>query len=133
MLIVITLNGRVVRVEENTTTVVGCNEAARLIAGLSTNYFEYVAVGSGASLPTPDDTALEAEVMRVLATRTLIPDYVIRYEASFNISTDFTLREVGIFNDASGGVLLARGKVSDLPLLLGDTLNITWDIRVEVK
>ncbi|MCS7387195.1 MAG: hypothetical protein NDF55_10800 [archaeon GB-1867-005] len=113
---------------KNIITNVGLAEIVRLVfSGLTGTKFGYLAIGTGTTAESASDTALEAEIARksasVSQTTTTITDDTALLEATFSsadgLSGTHAVSEAGIFNAASGGVLLARKTFS--------AVNVNWD------
>ena len=128
--------GRVVKVVRvsNLVVDVGKAEVAKLIGGLSTASFGYMAVGTGTTPPAGSDTGLEAEVMRVASTNSSdtvnTPNDTIVFTGTFSFSQSYAITEAGIFNASTGGVMLSRVTFSALNVVAGDQLVLTWKITV---
>lgn len=81
----------------------------------SPEYWAYLAIGTTATAFVNTQTALLAQSgSRVAATVTRITttsgisDDTMRFTAPFDITSSITITEVGIFNAATGGEMLAR-------------------------
>ena len=121
----------------NLVVTVGCKHIAdQLSSSPDENPMSHMAVGSGTTTPTAGQTALVNELARVsLTSRTQgsggNADTVI-YVATFGAGVGTgTLREAGIFNASSGGIMLCRS-LFDTAVTKGanDTLNVTWTIYI---
>jgi hypothetical protein len=130
-----------VRILPNLITNVGLAQVAGLINGVVTTPFKYVAVGDGSATspgtctaPSPTDTALGREVMRVQATvgrtTTSVTNDTATLDATFNFTSSYALCEAGIFDAPTGGNMLSRLTFPVLNVVSGDTLEIKWRIRV---
>ncbi|MEM4975704.1 MAG: hypothetical protein QXT64_00090 [Desulfurococcaceae archaeon] len=112
----------------------GIAHIAGLIGGVAATPFTYIAVGTGTTPPSPSDTALQNEVMRVPATITMLtttsPNDTVHYDAVFNITASYSLAEAGIFDAPSGGTMLARRTYTAISVGGGDVLKVVWDIKV---
>lgn len=124
----------------NTTTKTGFAEVANLMGNVaSPAYFTYIAVGTGTTGATSDNTTLEAEisdsglarasatVSRVTTTNT---NDTLQLVKSFSVSGTKAVTESGVFNAASVGVMAARQTFSAINVVSGDTLQITWKLKV---
>lgn len=126
---------------KNIITDVGLAAIIRLVfSGLSESKFGYLAIGTGTTSESASDTALEAEIARkaatVTQTTTSITDDTALLEATFSSADGLTgsdnVSETGIFNAASGGILLARKVFSAVPINwdAGDTLTIRYYVQM---
>lgn len=94
----------------------GKTELCDMMANVAANAFAWIAYGTGTTAEVNTQTALVSESSRVAATVTLIsilsPDDTLLFRISEELSSALTIAEVGIFNAASSGDMLAR-KVLD--------------------
>lgn len=118
----------------------GKNYVARLmreaITGSSyTGGMQHMAVGTTQTAATTSDVALVAEVGRVSLTLTGGINggtgSTVTYQGVFGpgVGTG-ALKEAGIFNAASGGVMLARTTFNVVNKEASDSLTITWSITI---
>lgn len=101
--------------------------------------FEYIALGEGTGPATADDVALETEVTfgggeraqgtTSLETTTIADDTAV-IEATFNITADIDLTEIGLFNASSTGTMAARRVFSVVTVGNGDEVVVTWSLTV---
>ena len=92
-----------------------------LVGSGSVSEYTHIAVGSGISTPTRDDTALESEIARKLCDERLVSGTKVVYRVTFGSSeANGSINEVGLFDAASGGNMLARA-------LFGETIEKTSD------
>jgi hypothetical protein len=135
------LDGRVIERGHNLITTVGLAHMAGLLNGAVTTPFKYVALGTGVVAADAVDTALGSEKTddgagRVLAstltrqTTTGLDDTAV-IVASFDITDDFDLSEIGLFNAVSSGVLGAHHVFSPAAVLNGQTVVVTWTLALE--
>lgn len=129
--------GRVVHEEKTKNLIVnaGKNALAGLFFGESgVNPFKYVAVGTGTTTPSVDDTALQNELTGYGLARTLATTSRTNNEAtliaSWNVTGSVTVSESGIFNASTGGTMFARVTFSGLPLVNGDYLELRWKVTI---
>jgi len=126
---------------KNIITDAGLAAIIRLIfSGLTENKFGYLAIGTGTTAEAVTDTALQTEVKRKAATitqeTTTISGDTAKLEATFSSADGLTgtqnISETGIFNAASGGILLARKVFSAVPLNwdAGDSLTIRYYVQM---
>lgn len=101
--------------------------------------FGWLAVGSDASAVSAADTALHAEIAtsglsRAATTnsRTTVAQTndTLNFSKTFTASGTLTVQEVGIFNAASVGVMLARALTGAISLVNGNVINFlyTWQV-----
>ncbi len=111
-------------------TNVGLQYIAKLINGVVTDFFDYMAIGTGTTAEAATDTALQAEVSgslaRALATLNYEADYKAKFEKTWTYTgTIIAITEWGIFDAASGGNMLARQVIPPEVLSTNDTLTLT--------
>lgn len=113
---------------------------AGLINGVVTNFFEYIAVGTGATAAAAGDTALQTEIVdsglaRVSATTSRVTTDVTndtaQLQTTFSVSGTKAVTESGVLDSASTGTLLARQVFSAINVVSGDSLQITWKFDVD--
>lgn len=116
-----------------TVTDVGREAVAKLINGVgSVAAFTYLARGTGSTEESTTDTALANETARVAATCSYEAGQIARWYAEVNISSAETVREIAVFNAATGGTMLLRHVYTeDQVCEAGDILQITVDLPVE--
>lgn len=111
--------------------------ASRLAGSISGNNssMTHMAVGTGTATPMPADTTLLAEISnsRTTLSSSLVEtnSNVVTYSATFGsgIGTG-PITEAGIFNAASGGVMLCRTVFYVVNKDISDTLTINWSITI---
>jgi hypothetical protein len=122
------------RVVENLIVNVGKAQVSGLIGGVVTGVFNYIAVGTGTTSPSPTDTALQNEVMRASSTNsqttTNVTNDTLQLQATFNFTSSYAITEAGIFNASSGGTMLARQTFGAINVASGDSIAITWKVVV---
>jgi len=134
-------NGKVIdsRHVNNLIVNVGLAQAAGLLNGVVTNYFDYLAIGTGTTPPSATDTGLQSEITtgggaRAASTNSRVTTTVENDTAQFVHQWDFTssfaVTESGIFDSSTGGNMLARQTFSAINVNNGDSLQITWKIQV---
>jgi len=110
--------------ESKSMTKTGMAEVAGLIlADVGGTAFDYIGIGTGTTAPTADDTALEAEVKRKAAVGKL----VTTFSSADTLSGTHDISEIGVFNAATGGVMLLRKTFTAKSVNWddGDTLEAT--------
>lgn len=120
------------------------NASLAVITGLVGNTgaqtaFGYLAVGTDSTAVSASHTALQAEITdtglaRASATisrsTTTQANDTLNFVKEWTASGTKTIEEVGIFNAASNGVMLARATTGTISLLSGHTVEITYSWRV---
>jgi len=109
----------------------GLEYAAKLLNGVSTSPFQYIAIGSGSTSPQITDTALESEIDRTSASTFYESPFKANFTAIFNFSSSVTIREAGIFNDATSGNLLSRVTFAAKSFDAGESLGVAWTIEIK--
>ena len=126
----------------NGITNVGFAEVAGLILlDVGGTAFDYIAIGTGTTAFDPTQTALVSEVIRKAGTgsktTTSVTDdtaqLVTTFSSADGLSGSHAITESGVFNAASGGVMLCRQTFSALNIDwdAGDTLQVTWKIQIK--
>lgn len=134
-------NGELIeaRTVKNLITSAGKAAAAGLLNGVVTDFFDYLAIGTGTTAAAVGDTALQTEIStnggaRAAATLSRVTTTVTNDTAQFvytwTFSGSFAVTECGVLSASSGGVLLARQVFSALNVVSGDTLAITYKVAV---
>lgn len=124
----------------NLVTNAGKAVAAGLLTGDVTNFFDYIAVGTGTTAADATDTTLETETAASGLTRaastnsrvtTDVTDDTAQFVKAFSVSGTVAVTESGVFDASSAGNMLARQTFSAINVVSGDTLTITWKIDVD--
>ena len=120
----------------NLNTVVndGKAQTAGLINGVVTNFFEYLAIGTGTTTPAAANTVLAAEVgTRGSATQTrqttTVTNDTAQLVATFTFNGSTAITESGIFDSSSTGTMLTRATFSAINVASGDSLQLTWKVQ----
>jgi len=117
-------------------TAVGKNAVAEKIGGLgSVSDFTYLALGYDGDTATVSDTTLGEEatdsgLARSAATVTTDSANVLQLVHTWTASATKTLRECGVLNDATAGVLLAHSDFNSISVDSDDSIQITYKITV---
>src|SRR5262245_57125827 len=92
----------------------------------------HMAIGTGSTAAAFGDTALGTETDRNALTSRTDSVNVVTYVGTWAAGdgTNAALREAGIFNNSSGGTMLARAVYSNIDKQAGDTLTITWTVTI---
>ena len=126
----------------NALTNTGFAEVAGLInsdQSASHTAWDYIAVGTGTTAATATDTQLETEetensLGRSAGTGTRVTTTVSNDTSqivkSFSVSGSVAVTESGVLNAGAAGVLLCRQTFSAINVADGDTLQITWKVKV---
>lgn len=113
----------------NTIVNNGLERIAKLLGKLSTTGFDYLAVGTDATLVQNTDTSLGVEVEREQAAVSYEAGYKTKYVKIFSVGsgTNYAIKEVGIFDSAieSGSTMWAR-------LNCDNTLDSDTDLSVTI-
>ncbi len=124
----------------NMVTNAGKAAVAGLMTGDVTNFFDYIAVGTGTTAAALTDTALQTEIVdsgleRAVSTNSRVTTDVTndtaQFVKTFTITGTKAVTESGVLDSASTGVLLARQVFSAINVASGDSLQITWKIDVD--
>lgn len=115
---------------DNLVVQVGLNLIASRLKDATKNAPSQMAIGSSNAIPQANNTALqgtehdrEPGVVTVMANRWQI-------SAVFNAATVLSVSEIGIFNAASGGDMLARFIFPTTNIAAGGILTVTWFIYI---
>jgi len=109
----------------------GLETIAKLVGGVSTDKMQYVALGSGTTAEANDQTGLVTEITtnggaRAAGTCSYDADYKFKVVKTFTFTGDLAINEIGIFDAASSGNMLLRGKLSAAKNVGdGDSLQVT--------
>lgn len=99
----------------------------------------YIAVGTGATAANVTDTTLQTEtatsgLSRAAGTVSLVTTTVTNDTAqilkSFSVSGTVAVTESGVLNAASTGTLLCRQVFTAINVVNGDTLQVTWKVKM---
>ncbi len=126
----------------NALTNTGFAEVAGIINSDQTashTAWDYIGVGTGTTAATATDTALETEETQNGLTRaagtgtrvtTTVANDTSQIVKSFSVTGSVAVTESGVLNASSTGVLLCRQTFSAINVANGDTLQITWKVKV---
>jgi len=126
----------------NLITVDGGNEVAELIGTDTTSTataFDYIGVGTGVSAAVTADTALETEITEngltraasagTVVTTTLAGD-TFQLVNTFSPTSTYAVTESGVLNASTNGELLCHQTFSAINVTNGDSLAVTWKVKV---
>ncbi len=121
-------------VVHNGVTQSGIQEVIKLIGAIgTTEAFKYMQIGSGTTAFSSTQTALVSEIESTTATvsigTTSFSGDTLVLVGTFGFSTTYSVTESGVFNAATGGVMLARTTFGVKNVAKGDTLQFTWRIQ----
>lgn len=124
-------NGKILWEERINNLVVnqGLEYVAKLFNGVSTDPFKYIAIGTDSTSEAVGQTALVAEYERVLADVVYESDYKAKLTATYVFTGSVTIKEAGVFDDASAGHMYARKTFADKSFTSGESLGIIWTIE----
>jgi hypothetical protein len=115
----------------NLVVAVGKDTIASRMVGNTTAIMSHMAVGSSNTAATTSQTALGAELGRVVLDSTSRASNTITYIATFPAGTGTgAITEAGILNASSSGNLLCRTVFGVVTKGAGDTVVITWNVTV---
>ena len=135
-------DGKTLSYEEvdNTVTATGKAEVAGLINEVTSIGFKWIAIGSSSTAAASANTALAAELTtgglsRAAATCTRVTtddtDDTAQLVHTFTATATLTVQEAGIFDSASGGIMLGRQTFAAKNMESADTLAITYKVDVD--
>ena len=113
---------------------------AGLLNGVVTNFFEYIAIGTGTNAAAAGDTTLQTEITtnggaRAAGTTSRVTTDVTndtaQVEVTFNFTGSFAVTEAGLLDSSSAGILFARQVFSAINVANGDSLLIRWKIDID--
>lgn len=135
-------HGRIkeVRLSRNLVTNAGfAGIASRINGAGSEAVATYLAVGTGTTAAAAGDTALQTEITdsglaRVSATAsrvtTTVTNDTAQLTTTFSVTGTKAVTEAGYLNAASSGTLFARSVFSAVNVVNGDSLQLTYKIKV---
>ena len=103
--------------------------------------FTFIGIGTSATGPTVDDTALGTEVetredagaqpgITMTDAENQAAGAVVTIVDTFTMGSGATIEEYGLFDASSGGNMFARQTPGGTTLSASDTLQVTWTINV---
>ena len=115
----------------------GENEVAKLICGVAADPFDYIAIGTGDTAPADSQTELVAEIAtnggaRKQDSSTGVAANVATIDVTYDFTGELAIKEVGLFNKASAGDMLARQVFAVINVDDGDHLTVSWSITAGV-
>lgn len=127
-------DGKLVHRERGHNRVVDGGEvlaAERFDPGSSEPAVDWVALGSGDAPIVGSDTGLGAEHSgsRTQSTTTVVVLSTTSWDFTVVATGTWVVNEVGLFNDAVTGTLMARFLTQGFTMVSGNELQIIWSIR----
>ena len=132
----ISLNNEVVHQCDNLVVTAGKEwVAGRFKDGSIPDEMSHMALGSGSTAAAVANTALGTELAssRIVLTTDggTVSNATVQYDATWTSSHGaYAIEEAGIFNAASGGIMLARTVFAIINKGTDDTVSISWTITV---
>jgi hypothetical protein len=102
----------------------------------SVSAFEYLALGTSSTAEAPTQTQLTNEltdsglsrsIATVTRTTEVVTNDTLRLEKTWTATATTTVREVGVFNAASSGLMCAR-KVINTPVQATEEIRVIYEI-----
>jgi hypothetical protein len=116
---------------KNLVVTTGLNYIVSRMKDATATAMSHMAVGSGSTAAALGNSALGSELGRVALTSTTVSTNTIQYVATFPAGTGTgAITEAGVFNAASGGVMLCRTVFGIVTKDAGDSMSITWTVTV---
>ena len=125
---------------ENGVTATGVAAMAGLTGNVgSVTAFTFAATGSGTTAFAKSQTALVTEIVAngleraaATVTRSTTTDTndTLQFDKTFSVTGTQSVEEVGIFNAASAGIMLARKLTGTLSFLNGHSFALTYKIVI---
>lgn len=132
-------NGKIIgtqKVLDKVVTTAFVNDIVDALKGDTTPYnnfknYKYHASGTGTANETIGDTALGSEVeTRVVGSQEEgASSNIYKSVATITYSGSYAITEHGLFNAATGGVLMDRTKFAPINVISGDSIQFTFTIQ----
>ena len=118
---------------DNLVVTTGKAGAAGLFCGEKTDFFEYLAIGTGTTSPAAGNTSLTAIAgARASATvslgTTTVANDTAQLVATFNFNAATAITEAGIFDASTNGTLATHATFSPINVASGDSLQLTYKV-----
>jgi len=117
---------------KNTVTEDAFEQIAQILSGGAVVLPSHIAVGNDGALPNPSQTVLskeETSISRAVIVKTLLGRQVT-YTVVITASAPFIVRECGIFDAATAGIMWARFLTGQISFIADDSLDIEWELTV---
>lgn len=116
---------------KNMVVSVGKNFIAQRTASATTPVMSHMAIGSIETIPVAADVALLGELGRAELSEITVTENTVSYKAVFLPGVGSgEVREAGIFNDETAGVMLCRTSFAVINKAAADTMTIFWNITI---
>jgi hypothetical protein len=128
----VVLNGKLHSEFSNLVVDVGKEWVAGMMNGVGTA-IAFMAVGTNPTVAAAGQTTLSAEIDRNALTggAGVVTANTIQYSCTWGDGAgEGALREAGLFDNASGGAMLARTVFDEINKGTGDVMTIIWTITV---
>lgn len=115
----------------NLVTVAGMNQIVARLWANGVNPITHFAIGSGSNVATISDTQLQTELARAAVTRFVPSDrtLLVQYYLPSTSLNGSNLREFGLFNAASSGVMHARHvRASNIAKTADIAITFSWSL-----
>lgn len=129
------VDGKIREVQQGSNLVVdsGKEQIRDIISGLSTppGRPSHMAVGSNDTIVVTTQTALQTEtavIARVAITAVAIGTNSLKYSATITAAGAMEVKEFGIFNAITDGIMLARWLPSTVTLEPTETIDVDWTL-----
>lgn len=130
--VVARLNSEIVAQGSNLVVDNGEALIAGWLSGATSAAPGYMSIGDGTDASTATMAGLSGtEHTRIAMTASQVGN-VVGYSAGFgtSLATTVTVGEVGLFNGATGGTMLARFTTSTFTMDQDDVLDIVWQLTI---
>lgn len=115
----------------NTVVTAGKTYFAARAVGTQTSVMQHMAVGTNTTASAVANTALGAEISRVVLSASTSSINQVTYTATFGSGAGTgAISEIGIFNAGTNGIMLCRAVFPVVNKAANDSLDISWVISV---
>jgi hypothetical protein len=120
---------------DNLVVDTGLDYIASRMGGTSASVMSHMALGSGTTAASANDTDLQSILgSREALDSTTVTDNTIQYVASFEAGDGTgAVTEAGIFNASTAGTMLCRTVFSVVNKAADDTMSVTWTITISAS
>lgn len=127
--VIVKKNGKEVARGKNLTVTAGLELIAGIIAS-SNDRPSHMAMGSSADRTELSQTDLQGTEHERVSATVSTDGRTLSYNAEFGsgIAASVSVREFGIFNDATAGTMLCRFVTTQINMSATDTLDVTWNL-----
>lgn len=122
-------NGILIRAGKNLLVNAGYGLICALV-GSSGTQPSHMAIGSSGTIATVTQTALIGTQHERVAVSKTVSTRILTIEATFGSGVTGTksVRELAIFNNASGGTMLSRFTCEEFTIDSSDVVNVLWEV-----